>query len=275
MCTYSFTMHHLASCLLFILHVSCMVSYKDDLYKLLLMQVLATPTIHVSTEEHLRDSIDTRMDIIHPEPNTAVAFAAAAVMRTQAQHGKAIRGIQEQLLGVPIQEELIALRFSVNISKARVEIEQQLAAVQESQRQVREKFRKLKELMTSLAGYYLRFIKGFSKIAKSMTKLTQKKVKFDWDDKEEAAFQLIKQKLCRAPILALPEGSKDFTIYSDASIKGLDVMLMQREKIYVELLEGILEGYGYSVGYESLARKAEDAAFVDGVVVVKSCGYIF
>nr|GEY02325.1 putative reverse transcriptase domain-containing protein [Tanacetum cinerariifolium] len=47
-----------------------------------------------------------------------------------------------------------------------------------------------------LAGYYLRFIEGFSKIAKSMTILTQKNVKFDWGEKEEAAFQLIKQKLC-------------------------------------------------------------------------------
>ncbi|GJV37078.1 putative reverse transcriptase domain-containing protein [Tanacetum coccineum] len=43
-----------------------------------------------------------------------------------------------------------------------------------------------------LAGYYRRFIEGFSKIAKSMTKLTQKGVKFDWGDKQEAAFQLIK-----------------------------------------------------------------------------------
>ncbi|GJT56710.1 putative reverse transcriptase domain-containing protein [Tanacetum coccineum] len=81
-----------------------------------------------------------------------------------------------------------------------------------------------------LAGYYQRFIKGFSKIAKSMTKLTQKGVKFDWGDKQEAAFQLIKQKLCSAPILALPEGSKDFIVYCDASIKGLGAMLMQREK---------------------------------------------
>nr|GEZ41546.1 putative reverse transcriptase domain-containing protein [Tanacetum cinerariifolium] len=71
-----------------------------------------------------------------------------------------------------------------------------------------------------LAGYYPRSIEGFSKIAKSMAKLTQKKVKFDWGDKEEVAFQLIKQKLCRAPILALPEGSKDFTVYCDASIEG-------------------------------------------------------
>ncbi|GJR27965.1 putative reverse transcriptase domain-containing protein [Tanacetum coccineum] len=55
-----------------------------------------------------------------------------------------------------------------------------------------------------LAGYYRRFIEGFSKIAKPMTKLTQKKVKFEWGDKQEAAFQLLKQKLCSAPILALP-----------------------------------------------------------------------
>ncbi|GJY81846.1 putative reverse transcriptase domain-containing protein [Tanacetum coccineum] len=58
-----------------------------------------------------------------------------------------------------------------------------------------------------LAGYYRRFTKGFLKIAKAMTKLTQKGVKFDWGDMEEATFQLIKQKLCSAPILALPKGS--------------------------------------------------------------------
>nr|GEZ68724.1 putative reverse transcriptase domain-containing protein [Tanacetum cinerariifolium] len=72
-----------------------------------------------------------------------------------------------------------------------------------------------------LAGYYRRFIEGFSKIAKPMTKLTQKKVKFEWGDKQEAAFQLLKQKLCSAPILALPEGSEDSIVYCDASNKGL------------------------------------------------------
>ncbi|GKA13902.1 putative reverse transcriptase domain-containing protein [Tanacetum coccineum] len=70
-----------------------------------------------------------------------------------------------------------------------------------------------------------------SKIAKSMTKLTQKGVKFDWGDKQEAAFQLLKQKLCSAPILALPEGSEDFVVYCDASHKGLGAVLMQREKV--------------------------------------------
>ncbi|GJZ77420.1 putative reverse transcriptase domain-containing protein [Tanacetum coccineum] len=63
----------------------------------------------------------------------------------------------------------------------------------------------------SLAGYYRRFIKGFSKITKSMTKLTQKGV--------------------NAPILALPEGSEDFVVYCDASHKGLGAVLMQRDKV--------------------------------------------
>nr|GFB04333.1 putative reverse transcriptase domain-containing protein [Tanacetum cinerariifolium] len=85
-----------------------------------------------------------------------------------------------------------------------------------------------------LAGYYRRFIEGFSKIAKPMTKLTQKKVKFEWGDKQEAAFQLLKQKLCSAPILALPEGSEDFIVYCDVSNKGLGAMLMQREKVKFE-----------------------------------------
>nr|GEV49937.1 hypothetical protein [Tanacetum cinerariifolium] len=68
-------------------------------------------------------------------------------------------------------------------------------------------------------GYVIDY-RGFSKIAKSMTKLTQKDVKFDWGDKQEAAFQRIKQKLCSAPILALPEGREDFVVYCDASIQG-------------------------------------------------------
>ncbi|GKF62772.1 putative reverse transcriptase domain-containing protein [Tanacetum coccineum] len=64
-----------------------------------------------------------------------------------------------------------------------------------------------------------------------MTKLTQKNVKFNWEEKEEAAFQLIKQKLCSAPILALPKGSENFIVYYDASHKGLGDVLMQNEKV--------------------------------------------
>ncbi|GJS61749.1 putative reverse transcriptase domain-containing protein [Tanacetum coccineum] len=77
-----------------------------------------------------------------------------------------------------------------------------------------------------LVGYYRKFIEGFSKIAKPMTKLTQKNVKFDWGEKAKAAFQLIKQKLCSAPILALPKGLENFIVYCDALHKGLGAVLM-------------------------------------------------
>ncbi|GJY76051.1 putative reverse transcriptase domain-containing protein [Tanacetum coccineum] len=64
-----------------------------------------------------------------------------------------------------------------------------------------------------------------------MTKLTQKNVKSNWREKEGAVFQLIKQKLCSAPILALPKGSENFIVYCDASHKGLGAVLMQNEKV--------------------------------------------
>ncbi|GKD41689.1 putative reverse transcriptase domain-containing protein [Tanacetum coccineum] len=64
-----------------------------------------------------------------------------------------------------------------------------------------------------------------------MTKLTQKSVKFEWGDKEEAAFQMLKQKLCSTPILALLEGTGNFVVYCDASHKGLGAVLMQNKKV--------------------------------------------
>ncbi|GKA80355.1 putative reverse transcriptase domain-containing protein [Tanacetum coccineum] len=64
-----------------------------------------------------------------------------------------------------------------------------------------------------------------------MTKLTQKIMKFDWGEKAEAAFQLLKQKLCSSPNLAFLEGSENFVVYCDASHKGLGTILMQKEKV--------------------------------------------
>nr|GFC48065.1 putative reverse transcriptase domain-containing protein [Tanacetum cinerariifolium] len=69
-----------------------------------------------------------------------------------------------------------------------------------------------------------------------MTKLTQKKVKFEWGNKQEAAFQLLKQKLCSAPILALPEGSEDFIVYCDASNKGLGTVKEREPPLRVRAL---------------------------------------
>ncbi|GJS74813.1 putative reverse transcriptase domain-containing protein [Tanacetum coccineum] len=84
-----------------------------------------------------------------------------------------------------------------------------------------------------LAGYYRRFIKGFSLISKPLTKLTQKNKKYEWGMEEDEAFQTLKQKLCSTPILAFPEGTKNFVLYCDASHKGYGAVLMQREKVIV------------------------------------------
>ena len=82
-----------------------------------------------------------------------------------------------------------------------------------------------------LAGYYRRFIQNFSKIAKPLTSLTQKGMTFNWEDKQGATFQTLKQALCSAHILSLPEGTEDFIVYREASKQGLGCVLMQRGKV--------------------------------------------
>nr|GEZ85939.1 putative reverse transcriptase domain-containing protein [Tanacetum cinerariifolium] len=81
-----------------------------------------------------------------------------------------------------------------------------------------------------LISYYQRFINDFLKILKSLTELTQKNKKYILGEDQETAFQLLKQKLCEALILALPEGNDNFVVYCDASHQGLGAMLMQRDK---------------------------------------------
>nr|GEW42478.1 putative reverse transcriptase domain, ribonuclease H-like domain protein [Tanacetum cinerariifolium] len=84
-----------------------------------------------------------------------------------------------------------------------------------------------------LTGYYRRFIKNFSKIAKSLTILTQKDKKFVWGEAQEIAFQILKQKLCEVPILALLEGNDDFVFYCDASIQGAVVFALKIWRHYL------------------------------------------
>ncbi|GJW18972.1 retrovirus-related pol polyprotein from transposon 17.6 [Tanacetum coccineum] len=64
-----------------------------------------------------------------------------------------------------------------------------------------------------------------------MDLMNRKNKKYIWEKDQETAFQLLKQKLCEAPILALPEGNDDFVVYCDASLQGLGAVLMQKEKV--------------------------------------------
>ena len=82
-----------------------------------------------------------------------------------------------------------------------------------------------------LAGYYHRFIPDFSRIAKPMTELLKKGVKFVWNDKCEEAFQTLKARLTTAPVLAIPDSTKPFDFYCDASSTGLGCVLMQDNRV--------------------------------------------
>ncbi|GJV62264.1 putative reverse transcriptase domain-containing protein [Tanacetum coccineum] len=78
-----------------------------------------------------------------------------------------------------------------------------------------------------LAGYYCRFIENFSKLAKPLIVLTQKHKEYIWGEEQERVFQTLKDKLCNAPVLALPDRPKDFMVYCDASGFGLgDVRIL-------------------------------------------------
>nr|GEY57344.1 hypothetical protein [Tanacetum cinerariifolium] len=95
-------------------------------------------------------------------------------------------------------------------------------------------------LFLGLVGYYHRFIENFSKIAKPLTVLTQKNKTFDWGEEQENAFQTLKDKLCNAPVLALPDRPKDFVVYCDASGLGLVCVWIQRE---------LFSDYDYEIRY--------------------------
>ncbi|KAL0543941.1 hypothetical protein IC582_019048 [Cucumis melo] len=82
-----------------------------------------------------------------------------------------------------------------------------------------------------LAGYYRRFVEDFSRIASPLIQLTRKETPFVWSPACEGSFQELKQKLVTAPVLTVPDGSRSFVIYNDASKKGLSCVLMQQGKV--------------------------------------------
>jgi hypothetical protein len=90
--------------------------------------------------------------------------------------------------------------------------------------------RQIRSLL-GLAGYYRRFILDFSRIAKPMTELLKKGVKFDWSQKCEEAFHTLRQHLTTAPVLAQPDNTESFEVYCDASGTGLGCVLMQDNRV--------------------------------------------
>lgn len=82
-----------------------------------------------------------------------------------------------------------------------------------------------------LAGYYRRFIEGFSLLALPLTKLTRKDTPFIWNDECEDSFEELKKRLVSTPVFTFPSGSGGFVVYTDASHRGLGCVLMQHGKV--------------------------------------------
>ncbi|XP_078180783.1 uncharacterized protein LOC144574648 [Carex rostrata] len=82
-----------------------------------------------------------------------------------------------------------------------------------------------------LAGYYRRFVLGFSQLAAPLTKLLHKGVKFEWGATQDQSFEELKSRLVTAPVLAMPITDEEYTVYTDASGSGLGCVLMQKDHV--------------------------------------------
>nr|KYP39702.1 Retrovirus-related Pol polyprotein from transposon 17.6 [Cajanus cajan] len=82
-----------------------------------------------------------------------------------------------------------------------------------------------------LAGYYRRFIEGFSRIVAPLTQLTRKEQPFIWTDACERSFEELKRRLTTSPVLVLPDSGEPFDVYCDASHQGLGCVLMQNGRV--------------------------------------------
>ncbi|KAL0295677.1 UNVERIFIED_CONTAM: Transposon Ty3-I Gag-Pol polyprotein [Sesamum angustifolium] len=122
-----------------------------------------------------------------------------------------------------------------------------------------------------LAGYYRRFVKDFSVVAKSLTNLLKKNTPFNWNDKCAQSFEELKKRLTSAPILALPSGDGGYVVYTDASRQGLGCVLMQHGKKELNLRQRrwieLLKDYDCTIDYhpgkanivaDALSRKTVD-----------------
>nr|GEW21095.1 putative reverse transcriptase domain-containing protein [Tanacetum cinerariifolium] len=152
-------------------------------------------------------------------------------------HAKII--CDKKVVHIPINSETLIIQGEAPVARATYRL---------APSEMEDLFDKLQELADQgfirprLTGYYQRFIKDFSKIAKSLTELTHKNKKYIWGEDQEIAFQLLKEKLYEAPILALPEGNNDFLVYCVASHQAQNEALKE-ENIKAENLRGMDKGF--------------------------------
>nr|GEU36853.1 reverse transcriptase domain-containing protein [Tanacetum cinerariifolium] len=117
-------------------------------------------------------------------------------------------------------------------------------------------------LFLGLAGYYRRFIENFCKIAKLVTILTQKNKPYVWGKDQEEAFQILKDELCNALVLSLPNVPEDFIVYYDASGSRLDA-LSRKERMKPRTVRAMNMTIQLSIKDMTLAAPNEASKVVD------------
>jgi hypothetical protein len=157
--------------------------------------------------------------------------------KSEAEHGKHLRLVLQRLREHKLYAKLSKCEFLIDevpflghvISKGGIVVDPGKVkdvldwVVPQTVKEVRS--------FLGLAAYYRRFIENFSKIAKPLTSLLEKGVDFSWTDERQKAFEELKKRLTTAPVLALPDQSKRFTVYCDASRDGLGCVLMQDGRV--------------------------------------------
>ncbi|GJW36738.1 putative reverse transcriptase domain-containing protein [Tanacetum coccineum] len=143
----------------------------------------------------------------HQDPNVVVSDVVIGMDWLSKYHARII--YDEKVVHIPIDGETLIIRGD--------------------RTQVMKKKQDEKRLEDILV--IREFPKVFPEDLPGLPPVRQKNKKYIWGEDQESVFQLLKQKLCEAPILALPEGNDDFVVYCDASHQGLGVVLMQREKV--------------------------------------------
>ena len=117
-----------------------------------------------------------------------------------------------------------------------------------------------------LASYYRHFIKDFAKIAAPLHKLFKKNQPYNWTEKQQKAFDTLKQHLISPPIIAYPDFSKPFTLFTDASGLGLGVMLAQYDN---EDKEHVIAYASRRTSNEEQKYSATELEYLDVIWAVK------
>ncbi|GJX52711.1 putative reverse transcriptase domain-containing protein [Tanacetum coccineum] len=190
---------------------------------------MVASTIPVFAEENLRDPIDIRVDVIHPKPVAAVAFPTAAIMRTQAQHGEAIRGIQEHLLGD--QKDFRKLKETDQSARTALLISCFMIYVFISFELLEEDIPKM--TFRTRYGHYEFQVTPFG-----LTNAPAKKIEHEENlsqgiHVDPAKIESIKDWASSKTPTKIRQslGAENFIVCCDASHKGLGTVLMQNEKL--------------------------------------------